>query len=162
MGQKLTPKQVRFVSEYLKDLNATQASIRAGYSARTAEQQGPRLLGNVGVAAAITAGKTKAAERNQLSVDYVLTRLQAVAERCMQAEPVLDKEGNETGEYRFEAAGANRSLELLGKHLGMFADRLLIGDLGDKSDEELNAELIQLRQRRAGGHDQGNPDPAGT
>ena len=36
----LTPKQARFVDEYLKDLNATQAAIRAGYSAKTAEQQG--------------------------------------------------------------------------------------------------------------------------
>ncbi len=43
----LTPKQARFVEEYLIDLNATQAAIRAGYSAKTAEVQGSRLLGNV-------------------------------------------------------------------------------------------------------------------
>ena len=44
---RLTPKQERFVAEYLVDMNATQAAIRAGYSRKTADVQGPRLLGNV-------------------------------------------------------------------------------------------------------------------
>ena len=48
----MTPKQERFAQEYMIDLNATQAAIRAGYSAHTADVQGPRLLGNVGVAVA--------------------------------------------------------------------------------------------------------------
>lgn len=43
----LTPKQQRFVAEYLVDMNATQAAIRAGYSQKTADVQGPRLFGNV-------------------------------------------------------------------------------------------------------------------
>jgi hypothetical protein len=51
----MTPRQTRFVAEYLIDLNASQAAIRAGYSAHTAEQQGPRLLGNVEVAAVVLA-----------------------------------------------------------------------------------------------------------
>lgn len=71
----LTPKQARFVQEYLIDLNATQAAIRAGYSAKTAEQQGPRLLGNVGVAEAIAAGQAKRAERTEITADRVLTEL---------------------------------------------------------------------------------------
>ena len=49
----LTPKQERFVEEYLIDLNATQAAIRAGYSAKTAEAQGSRLLSNVNVSALV-------------------------------------------------------------------------------------------------------------
>jgi hypothetical protein len=52
---ELTPKQARFVEEFMIDLNATQAAIRAGYSELTADVHGPRLLGNVGVAAAIAA-----------------------------------------------------------------------------------------------------------
>ncbi len=52
----LTPKQARFVEEYLIDLNATQAAIRASYSAKTAEVQGSRLLGNVKVREAVEAG----------------------------------------------------------------------------------------------------------
>jgi phage terminase small subunit len=46
---KLTPKQLRFVEEYLIDSNATQAAVRAGYSAKTAHSSGPRMLDNVGV-----------------------------------------------------------------------------------------------------------------
>jgi len=59
----MTPKQERFVLEYLVDLNATQAAIRSGYSAKTASQQGERLLRNVEVAEAIEAGKAKTANR---------------------------------------------------------------------------------------------------
>ena len=51
----ITPKQQRFVTEYLIDLNATQAAIRAGYSRKTAQQQGSRLLTNVVVKRAIAA-----------------------------------------------------------------------------------------------------------
>jgi len=53
----MTPKQDRFVAEYLVDLNATQAALRAGYSPRTAPQQGSRLLKNVDVQAAVAPGK---------------------------------------------------------------------------------------------------------
>jgi len=62
----LTPKQARFAEEYLVDCNATQAAIRAGYSARTARSQGQRLLTNVDVAAAIV--EVQAARRNRLEV----------------------------------------------------------------------------------------------
>lgn len=55
----LTPKQQRFTAEYLIDLNATQAAIRAGYSPATANQQGSRLLAHVGIAAAVKDGKAK-------------------------------------------------------------------------------------------------------
>jgi len=76
----LTPKQAAFVREYLLDLNATQAAIRAGYSAKTAEQQGPRLLGNVGVSAAIMQAQAGRAERLQVDADWVLRRLADEAE----------------------------------------------------------------------------------
>jgi len=71
----LTAKQAAFVREYLLDLNATQAAIRAGYSEKTAVQQGPRLLGNVGVAAAIMKAQASRAERTQVDADWVLRRL---------------------------------------------------------------------------------------
>lgn len=132
--KKLTPKQQRFVQEYLIDLNATQAAIRAGYSKKTAEQIGYENLRKPEIAAAIEAKRLKVAEKAELSVGWVLDRLRTVAERCMQAEPVLDKRGEPvlvetpTGElapaYTFQAAPANRSLELLGKHLGMFPDKV--------------------------------------
>jgi phage terminase small subunit len=58
-----------------------------------------------------------------LSKAWVLERLRENVERSMQAKPVLDKESQPTGEYRYEGAVANRALELLGKELGMFIDR---------------------------------------
>lgn len=64
-----------FVREYLIDLNATQAAIRAGYSEATAQEQGSRLLSNVMVAAAIKEALDARAERTQINADYVLNRL---------------------------------------------------------------------------------------
>lgn len=64
-----------------------------------------------------------AAQKLGIDKQSILRRLDQVVERCMEAEPVLDSEGNETGEYRFNATGANRALELLGKELGMFVER---------------------------------------
>jgi phage terminase small subunit len=65
-GSSLTPKQRRFVAEYLVDLNATRAAIRAGYSAKTAPPAGSRLLTNVKVAAAIAEGQAKQLEQADL------------------------------------------------------------------------------------------------
>ncbi|MCZ3380401.1 terminase small subunit [Rhizobium sp. AG207R] len=64
---ELTAKQRAFVREYLIDLNATQASIRAGYSAKTAAEQSSRLLRNVKVAAAISAAQKLRAQRTDIT-----------------------------------------------------------------------------------------------
>lgn len=119
----LNARQQRFVEEYLVDLNATAAAIRAGYSAKTAQEQGSRLLSNVMVQAAIQAARQAQSKRTEITQDYVLTRLRENLERAMQAEPVVDREGNATGEYTYQGSVANRACELLGKHLGMFADK---------------------------------------
>jgi len=76
----LTPKQERFVSEYLVDLNATQAAIRAGYSERTANEQGARLLAKASVAAAIAEAKAARSERTKIDADWLLRRLADEAE----------------------------------------------------------------------------------
>lgn len=77
----MTPKQQRFVEEYLIDLNATQAAIRAGYSADTAEQQGSRLLlMNVDVMTAVRAAKAERSERTKVDADWLLMRLTEEAE----------------------------------------------------------------------------------
>lgn len=75
MPRTLPPRQQRFVAEYLLDLNATQACIRAGYSAKTADVQGPRLLGNVRVAAAISKAQEKRLARMEVQQDEVLREL---------------------------------------------------------------------------------------
>lgn len=75
MAGGLNDKQRRFVEEYLIDLNATQAAIRAGYSAKTAKEQGYRLLTNVHVAAAITKAQEKRSTRTGITQDRVLAEL---------------------------------------------------------------------------------------
>lgn len=72
---KLTDKQELFCREYLVDLNATQAAIRAGYSENTASEQGARLLVNVKVQNYIQELKQQRNERNKVNADYVLKRL---------------------------------------------------------------------------------------
>jgi phage terminase small subunit len=62
-------------------------------------------------------------ERVGLTQDWVLGRLREVAERCLQHEAVRDRKGDPTGEYTFNVTGANKALELIGRHLGMFAER---------------------------------------
>lgn len=71
----LTPRQQRFVEEYLIDANATQAAIRAGYSAKTANEQGARLLANVSVAEAIAAAQAARSTRTEITADRVLQEL---------------------------------------------------------------------------------------
>lgn len=127
--QKLSPKQERFAREYLLDLNATQAAIRAGYSPKTAYSMGQRLLKNVEVQKAVQSAMDERSKRTEVNADYVLTNLLEIVERCMQRAPVLhkgeqvvDEEGNSV--WCFDGKNAIRALELLGKHKGMFTDKL--------------------------------------
>src|SRR5205085_1104724 len=75
----LNDRQARFVAEYLVDLNATQAAIRAGYSARTAYSAGERLLRNVEVAAAIAEAQAARSRRTEVTADRVVLELARVA-----------------------------------------------------------------------------------
>ena len=65
----------------------------------------------------------RAAEALSIDKEWVLRQLVENVQRAMQATPVLDSEGEKTGEYRYEGATANRALELIGKHFGMFVER---------------------------------------
>lgn len=76
---KLTVKQRRFIDEYLTDLNATQAAIRAGYSKRTARQQGALNMANAAIGAAIAEAMEKRSERTAITADAVLARFWDIA-----------------------------------------------------------------------------------
>lgn len=77
--QALEPRQQRFVEEYLIDLNATQAAIRAGYSERTANEQGARLLANVSVRSAISEAQKERSERTGITADLALKEVWSIA-----------------------------------------------------------------------------------
>ncbi len=128
--KKLTPKQKKFVHEYIVDLNGTQAAIRAEYSEKTARQIASNLLSKVYIQEAIAIHMAKMAKKTELSAEYVLEGLKEVAERCLQKRPVMvkakgggykqakDEDGNDVWQFRPHAV--NRAFELLGKHLGLF------------------------------------------
>lgn len=132
----LSPRQERFVSEYLADLNATQAAIRAGYSERTAKAQASRLLTKANVASAIAVAKHARAESVGIDAAWVLKQAVELYQRCIQEiKPALhpktrrqmtDREGNPL--FTFNAAVAARALELVGKHVAVnaFQERLQV------------------------------------
>lgn len=137
----LTPRQQRFVQEYLLDLNATQAAIRAGYSRKTAYSMGQRLLKNVELQQALQKAMLDRQQRTGITQDRVLEELAAIGfARAtdyaavegdtvvirptgeLTAEQTAAIAGIEAGRYgvRLKLHDKVRALELLGKHLGMF------------------------------------------
>ena len=108
----LTPKQQRFVDEYLVDLNATQAYLRAGYkvSETVANVNASRLMANAKVQAAIEKRKQDRAQRVEVTQDYVIKTIKDTIERC-------------SSEECFDPKAVLRGAELLGKHLGIFVER---------------------------------------
>lgn len=145
---KLTEKQQRFVDEYLIDLNATQAAIRAGYSVKTADVQGSRMLGVVKVQQVISERMAERSKRTGINQDRVVLELAKIA--FVKMPDLVDSEGrirdsatdddlaciesikyksseSETGssvEREVKISPKLKALELLGKHLGMWNDKL--------------------------------------
>ena len=103
---ELTERQQAFVREYLKDLNATAAAGRAGYKDPNIGRQ---LITKNNVSAAIRAGITARAERTKITTDLVVQETWQNYQRCVAAE---------------EYGAANKALELLGRHVGAFPNRL--------------------------------------
>ena len=107
----LTAKQARFVDEYLIDLNATAAARRAGYATKNADRIGPELLGKTCVQQAIQKRMQERSQRTQITQDEILRDLVSIKDHCMDEE-------------FYDAKNAIKALELCGKHLGMFTDKL--------------------------------------
>ncbi len=120
----LTPKQDRFCREYVIDCNGTQAAIRTGYSKRGADVQAIRLLGNARVKERLAELQGDVAKQCGIDAEYVLSGFKKVYERCIEARPARDKEGNSLGYFLFNQAGANKALEMLGKHLVLFTEKI--------------------------------------
>lgn len=164
----LTPKQQRFAEEYLVDLNATQAAIRAGYSEKTAEVQGCRLLRNAQIAKFVQEARNKQSKRLEITADKViqelallgfsnmqdymrsgsdgdpyldfsgLTREQAAALAEVTVEDFKDGRGDEARDVRrvkFKLCDKRAALVDIGKHLGLFTEKLQLGNADGKPFE---------------------------
>lgn len=133
---ELSPKQERFVEEYLLDMNATAAAIRAGYKERTAAQQGHNLLQKPAIAVAIREAQAKLAERTKITQDYVLEKLKEIAD-------------SDAGDYpgsSLKVGNKIRALELLGKHIGMFEPKNAAVNQGVE-DDPLTASLKEWMKK---------------
>lgn len=162
---KLTDKQQRFVDEYLIDLNATQAAIRAGYSAKYADREGYKLVENSRVSEAISKKMAARSRRTGVNQDRVVIELAKIAFAKMT--DIVDSKGrikedaspddlaciesikykesdNEYGgsvEREVKIASKLKALELLGKHLGMWSDKF---NVTVEKSEKLDDIISQL------------------
>ena len=147
----MNARQQCFVQEYLVDLCATKAAIRAGYSEKTAANIGHENLRKPEIEAAIQEAMAARAERTQGSQDWIIEKLIENVNRAMTAIPVLDKDGNETGDFTYQGSVANRALELLGKHAGMFEDKVKVDQtVREASTEAKDHNLAVLSKLPAG------------
>ena len=105
----MTPKQRAFAREYLIDHNGTQAAIRAGYSAHTANEQASALLAKPNIRALVDAGTKKKAQKLELTAERVLADIIR-----------LTKKAEDAGEIN----NAFKGVELQGKHLKLFTDKV--------------------------------------
>lgn len=130
-GKELNERQKLFISEYIIDRNATQSAIRAGYSEKTAYAIGNNLLKKIEIKNAIDEKLDKMAKKLDLTAEKILMDIEEVKRRCLQGEEILDREGNSTGEWRFDASNALKACELQGRHLKMFTDRTEVEQSGE-------------------------------
>jgi len=160
---KLTAKQERFVEEYLVDLNATQAAIRAGYSSKTANEQGSQLLANLSIRARIDEAMAELSRRTGVNQERVIRELARVAfvnasnvVNPKDATVLEDASEDDTAaissikvkvvqgdlesiEREVKFADKLKALELLGKHFGMFTDKVsLVGNIPVKIVDDLD------------------------
>lgn len=118
MRVALTDKQKAFVLEYLVDLNATQAAVRAGYSEKTADRIGPELLGKTCVSEAIAKALRERQERTKITQDKVI---EEIAKNAF-------KEASDATESDFKHASKAKYLDMLCKHLGAYDNKVEIAE----------------------------------
>lgn len=108
MRGDINPKQQRFADEYLTDLNATQAAIRAGYSKKTADKIGSDLLRKTGVAAYLKQKSQTIADKLGVTAEFVLGSLKSVHDKTVPTR------------HQSNPAVALKALDFMGKHLKLW------------------------------------------
>ena len=143
-ARKLAPMQSVFVQEYLIDLNATQAAIRAGYSAKTAEQQGYQLLQKPSVQAAIAARQKEREQRTAVTADRVL--LEAARLALFDPRKLFNSDGSPKGitELDDDTAAAVAGIEVVEQFEGSGTDRVFVGYLKKYRIADKNQALEKL------------------
>lgn len=150
MARKLTDKQKKFVEEYLIDLNATQACIRAGYSVRTANEQGAQNLAKLSIQEAISKAMAERSRRTGINQDRIVQELARIAFvkitdvvdsdgeintnasdddlACIESYKVEDSDSvnGSSSKREVKLASKIKALELLGKHVGMWNDKIQV------------------------------------
>lgn len=106
---KLTPKQEMFCREYLIDLNSTQAAIRAGYSAKTANVIGPENLAKPRIAEKIQEEMNKRSKKTEIDAEWVLRGIKDLTDNLVHSD---------------NPSAAYKGYELAGKHLKLFTDKI--------------------------------------
>ena len=146
MGELKAAKREQFCREYIIDLNGTQSAIRAGYSEKTANRIASEMLSKPDIQARIAELMQERSNRVRIDADWVLMAAKRVYDRCMQDEPVLERDGTpvmcttEQGTvaaaYTFNATGANKALETIGKHVAVnaFAEKKQEGTAEDLAE----------------------------
>jgi phage terminase small subunit len=145
----LNDRQKAFCHEYLIDLNATQAAIRAGYSEKTSGATGHENLKKPEIQVYLQKLMDKRSEKTEITAEYVLNNIKSIGERCMQAEAILT-DGVPTGEYKFDASNALKAQELMGKHLVLFSDKINHQNLdkdGKPADAVTKIEVVHVKPK---------------
>lgn len=171
-SKSLNARQELFVQEYLKDYNATQAAIRAGYSKDTAGQIGHALLKNIEISNRIQQAQTEKVERVKIEQDDVLRELlivmksnvddfivdennrlvprEGISSQATKAiagvrhKKMRGKDGFESEEIEYKLWDKTRAIEMGMKHLGLMFDRLKIEDADDVLAKVLGVEKEKL------------------
>tara|TARA_Y100000310_G_C20514110_1_gene730311 strand:- start:14 stop:580 length:567 start_codon:yes stop_codon:yes gene_type:complete len=140
--------QAMFCLEYLIDLNATKAAIRAGYSAKNPSRSGADALRIPKVQEAIAYLKDERSKNILVDEEYVIKVLKTIVNRCLQVTPVLNRNGDPIGEYRFNPTEARKSAELLGEHLKMWKRTPQNGHLSQNTLLQINFGTEDLNEIR--------------
>ena len=149
-------KHELFAQGLAKGLSADAAYQAAGY--KRDRGNAARLTANDSIQKRVAEIQDKAAETAEVNKAWIMERLKETVERAMQAAPVLDREGNPTGEYKYPGNTAIKALELLGKELGMFAQRppgdednpAMLSVMVDRPPRETREEWLARRHRELG------------